>query len=86
MNTELKAIEPKEVTELREQISNLESASLILRGLNEILFRLTERRPAASDSSLEARSIEMLTAFQSMLESVSEDISSITEACSDILN
>ena len=85
MNTELKAIEPKEVTELREQISNLESASLILRGLNEILFRLTERRPAASDSSLEARDSEMLFAIQNVLENITKDINASVIACTNVL-
>ena len=81
----MKTLKPEEVMELREQCSNLESATLMLRGMNEILFRLTERRPAASDSSLEARDSEMLFAIQNVLENITKDINASVIACTNVL-
>ena len=81
----MKTLKPEEVMELREQCSNLESAALMLRGLNGILFRLTERRPAASDSSLEARDSEMLFAIQNVLENITKDINASVIACTNVL-
>ena len=84
-NAEPKGLKPEEAKELRSRIGDLESSMLMLRGMNEILFRLTERRPAASDSSIEARDSEMLFAIQNVLDAITKDVEATIDSCIKML-